>query len=301
MRAPTALRAARFLRGMTTPREGNKARWCPLLSAWRCGGLAFAVGYPDTPGSGYPSGMRARTRVPAPSGLSTSRFPDSASTRSARPRRPEPRAGSAPPAPLSATSTNAEPSRARDGDVDPRRAGVLRHVGERLGDERSCAATSRPWGDHTVIGEGIRSPHRDQRPRPAPGAPRGRARDRVRRGSRGAIVPRQLAELLERRSARAPCARPPRGARYTACGFDLETRTGPAAAPARARRGAAGRRRAALGSSRRRSASPPPRCAPSTPPAARSGRCLERAQGDEVGGLGDAGPDPRRRTAPRSR
>src|SRR3954462_1564532 len=51
------------------------------------------------------AGIVARRRVPPPGGLSTSRRPASAPTRSARPRRPEPFAGSAPPAPSSRIST----------------------------------------------------------------------------------------------------------------------------------------------------------------------------------------------------
>src|SRR5207244_1985148 len=53
-----------------------------------------------------PSGMRAKTRVPAPRELSTVSVPLRAATRSSRPRSPEPAAGSAPPTPSSATSTS---------------------------------------------------------------------------------------------------------------------------------------------------------------------------------------------------
>ena len=49
------------------------------------------------------TGIRARTSVPRPGGLSSSIVPSSAPTRSSRPRRPLPRSMSAPPAPSSAT------------------------------------------------------------------------------------------------------------------------------------------------------------------------------------------------------
>src|SRR5262249_41026033 len=55
-------------------------------------------------------GIAATILVPSPTGLSTSRLPSSASTRSTRPRSPVPRARSAPPTPSSAISTIAWPS-----------------------------------------------------------------------------------------------------------------------------------------------------------------------------------------------
>src|SRR4051794_19179275 len=51
-------------------------------------------------------GISARILVPVPAGLSISRCPSSAPTRSARPRSPVPAASFAPPTPSSETSTS---------------------------------------------------------------------------------------------------------------------------------------------------------------------------------------------------
>ena len=72
--------------------------------------------------------------MPRPGGLSSSSVPSSAPTRSASPRSPVPRAVSAPPRPSSATSTSSSSSSLRDPHAGVGRSGVLRHVGEALGD-----------------------------------------------------------------------------------------------------------------------------------------------------------------------
>ena len=68
-------------------------------------------------------------------GLSTSRWPSRASSRSASPRRPVPSAGSAPPTPSSATTTVACPLERRDADRRVRGVRVLGDVRDRLGDD----------------------------------------------------------------------------------------------------------------------------------------------------------------------
>ena len=77
------------------------------------------------------TGIDARSRVPFPPVLSSTR-PPSASTRRRTPRRPEPDA-SAPPTPSSATSSTTSPLDAREPHRDAAGARVLGHVGERLG------------------------------------------------------------------------------------------------------------------------------------------------------------------------
>ena len=61
-------------------------------------------------------GILARTVVPSPGGLSTSRRPSSAASRSARPAQPAARVGVAPPTPSSWTSTSAHAVLTRDAD-----------------------------------------------------------------------------------------------------------------------------------------------------------------------------------------
>src|SRR5262249_42680629 len=60
-------------------------------------------------GQPYTHGICARTVVPMPGGLTTSRRPSTIVSRSASPRSPVPDAGSAPPTPSSRTSTTAWP------------------------------------------------------------------------------------------------------------------------------------------------------------------------------------------------
>src|SRR5207249_10360741 len=59
----------------------------------------------------YLHGMRALMQVPAPGGLSTSKQPPTAATRSARPTSPDPPSRVAPPPPSSRTSTTRHPCR----------------------------------------------------------------------------------------------------------------------------------------------------------------------------------------------
>src|ERR671918_67068 len=56
----------------------------------------------------YPHGTSATSRVPRPGGLSTRRFPPSASMRSSIPRSPAPVLGVAPPMPSSPISMRSE-------------------------------------------------------------------------------------------------------------------------------------------------------------------------------------------------
>ena len=96
-------------------------------------------------GDHHAHGIRARSRSRGPGGLSSSRAPSSAATRSSRPRSPEPCARTAPPTPSSHTSTTARGLGGRT--RTPRSPRVLRDVRQRLADHevggRSTAAAGR--------------------------------------------------------------------------------------------------------------------------------------------------------------
>src|SRR3954447_15005000 len=87
------------------PPHGRRSAGTGGDSSGAGGGGAAAGSLASATSASAPHGMRARSCVPAPGGLSTASVPSSAERRSCRPRRPLPRPIRAPPTPSSSTST----------------------------------------------------------------------------------------------------------------------------------------------------------------------------------------------------
>ena len=210
------------------------------------------------------SGISALIAGPALGGLSTSRRPSSAATRSASPRRPVPSAGSAPPTPSSATVTVARPLYAPHADGRVRGLRVLGHVRHGLGDD---VVGGRLDGSRQAL---LRASPRS-RPAPARASRATRAPGRrprsvrtagwmPRASSRSSSSPWASCSCAADSSSRARAPDPSRASRR------------PAAGRARPRRAAAARRRAGCaraGGARRRR---PRRCGRARRRAARARR-----------------------------
>ena len=115
------------------------AQW---LRPTAVGGLVPSGASSGWRGTGL-TGIRQVRRVPLPGGLLTSSVPSTAAIRSARPDKPDPRRWSAPPTPSSMTSRTTLSAAPRDRDGHLRGAGILRNVGQGLGDDEVEAALDR--------------------------------------------------------------------------------------------------------------------------------------------------------------